>query len=170
MKRFFLSSLSARLARIKIARLSADGALDEGFNPNANGYVSNVAVQEDGQISSGSAAAPPAVNLNGGSGLVESVVAFPVALIAIGIWRQTHFGVTDNIGSATDTTDFDNDGLVNHIEFAFGLNPTNPASVNLPPLLENGSEVSLAFTTPSGVSGITYAAESSTTLHLEAGP
>ena len=102
--------------------------------------------------------------LNSGSGLVESVVAFPVALTAIGIWRQTHFGVTDNIGSAADTTDFDNDGLVNLIEFAFGLNPTDPASVDLPQLLENGSEVSLAFTTPSGVSGITYGAESSTTL------
>ena len=102
--------------------------------------------------------------LNSGSGLVESVVAFPVALTAIGIWRQTHFGITDNIGSAADTTDFDNDGLVNLIEFAFGLNPTNPASVNLPPLLENGSELSLAFITPAGVSGITYGAESSTTL------
>jgi uncharacterized delta-60 repeat protein len=36
--------------RNNIARLNADGTLDEGFNPNASGIVMCVAVQADGQI------------------------------------------------------------------------------------------------------------------------
>ena len=37
-------------ARNNIARLNADGTLDAGFNPNANGSVESVALQADGQI------------------------------------------------------------------------------------------------------------------------
>ncbi len=36
--------------RNHIARLNADGTLDTGFNPNANGDVYSVAVQADGKI------------------------------------------------------------------------------------------------------------------------
>jgi uncharacterized delta-60 repeat protein len=36
--------------RNNIARLNADGALDAGFNPNANSTVNSVAVQADGKI------------------------------------------------------------------------------------------------------------------------
>ena len=38
------------VARNNIARLNADGTLDAGFNPNANGDVRCVTVQADGQI------------------------------------------------------------------------------------------------------------------------
>ncbi|MBE2285889.1 MAG: IPT/TIG domain-containing protein [Prosthecobacter sp.] len=38
------------VVRNNIARLNADGTLDAGFNPNANGVVYSVAVQADGQI------------------------------------------------------------------------------------------------------------------------
>ncbi len=37
-------------ARNNIARLNADGTLDAGFNPNANGDVISIALQADGQI------------------------------------------------------------------------------------------------------------------------
>ena len=37
-------------ARSRIARVNADGSLDMGFNPNANGSVHSLAVQEDGKI------------------------------------------------------------------------------------------------------------------------
>ncbi len=37
-------------ARNRIARLNADGTLDTGFDPNANGDVYSVAVQADGKI------------------------------------------------------------------------------------------------------------------------
>ena len=38
------------VARNNIARLNADGSLDESFNPNANGPVRAVAIQPDGRI------------------------------------------------------------------------------------------------------------------------
>jgi len=36
--------------RQRIARLNADGSLDPGFDPHANGYVESVSVQADGKI------------------------------------------------------------------------------------------------------------------------
>ncbi|AKC82988.1 hypothetical protein IMCC26134_09730 [Verrucomicrobia bacterium IMCC26134] len=36
--------------RNRIARLNADGTLDEGFDPNANGTVSSLALQADGKV------------------------------------------------------------------------------------------------------------------------
>ncbi len=41
---------SSGTVRNRIARLHADGALDSGFNPNANAYVSTFAIQADGKI------------------------------------------------------------------------------------------------------------------------
>ena len=40
----------AGVARSRIARLSATGTLDAGFNPNANGIVNSMALQADGRI------------------------------------------------------------------------------------------------------------------------
>ena len=45
-----LSPPSAGQARNYIARLNADGTLDTGFNPNADGYVYSIALQADGKI------------------------------------------------------------------------------------------------------------------------
>ncbi|HRJ08969.1 MAG TPA: hypothetical protein PK490_05445 [Prosthecobacter sp.] len=39
-------------------------------------------------------------------------------------WRQQYFGTTANSGDAADGFDFDEDGLVNLLEWAAGLNPT----------------------------------------------
>ena len=38
------------IARNRIARLNADGTLDQIFDPNASGYVDTIALQEDGKI------------------------------------------------------------------------------------------------------------------------
>jgi hypothetical protein len=43
-------------------------------------------------------------------------------------WRQTHFGSSLNIGTAADTGDFDGDGVVNLLEFAFGTGPSSLGS------------------------------------------
>ncbi|MGL4401058.1 MAG: hypothetical protein ACRCXD_14405, partial [Luteolibacter sp.] len=66
---------------------------------------------------------------------------------------------------AADNFDFDHDGLVNLIEFAFGLDPklTN-SSTQLPQPSLSGGNSFFSFTPPDGVSGITYGAEWSTTL------
>ena len=76
-------------------------------------------------------------------------------------WRFTYFGNTANSGNGADTFDFDKDGLPNLIEYAFGLDPTNGSSVQLPqPQILEGQFVA-TFT---GVSGVTYSAEWSSTL------
>lgn len=43
-------------------------------------------------------------------------------------WRQIHFGSSLNIGTAADTGDFDGDGVVNLLEFAFGTGPSSLGS------------------------------------------
>lgn len=40
-------------------------------------------------------------------------------------WRVLYFGTTSNSGSAADSFDFDGDGLVNLMEWATGLSPTD---------------------------------------------
>jgi len=58
--------------------------------------------------------------------------SYLISLTALEAWRNTWFGTTSNSGNAADTFDFDNDGLANLLEFAFGLNPTHGDSLMLP--------------------------------------
>ncbi len=100
---------------------------------------------------------------NGSSSLIEQVATFSF-LTPLEMWRQSWFGTTANAGDAADTFDYDLDGLVNLVEYAFGLNPTSAGSAQLPPLQWSGGTPSYNFTQPDGISGITYGAEWSTTL------
>jgi len=79
-------------------------------------------------------------------------------------WRETHFQTPLNQGNAADTFDFDGDGLVNLIEFAFGLNPKQPDRGQLPQSQITGGNLVYRFTPPAGVSGIDYRAEWSPSL------
>lgn len=88
----------------------------------------------------------------------------PPPLTALETWRQTHFGTTAGTGSAANHADYDSDGLSNVIEFAFGLDPKNRASNSLPQGRVIGGNFVVSFPTPAGVSGVTYAAESSASL------
>jgi hypothetical protein len=85
-------------------------------------------------------------------------------LSAIETWRQTNFGTTANSGDAADDFDFDKDGLVNLIEFALGLNPKQNSAHLVPHGQIVGGNFTISFAQPAGVSGITYGAETSTTL------
>ena len=85
-------------------------------------------------------------------------------LTPIQVWRQNNFGTTANTGNAADDFDFDKDGLANLIEFALGLDPKQNSAHLLPHGQIAGGNFTLGFTQPGGVSGITYGAESSTTL------
>lgn len=80
------------------------------------------------------------------------------------LWRQTHFGSIQNSGDGADLNDYERDGLVNLVEFAFGLNPKQNSAGQLPQCQIIGPNYILFFNQPSGVSGITYGAEWSTTL------
>lgn len=85
-------------------------------------------------------------------------------LTPIEAWRQTNFGTTANSGNAADDFDFDKDGLVNLIEFALALDPKQNSPHLVPHGQIAGGNFTLSFAQPAGVSGITYGAESSTTL------
>ena len=74
-------------------------------------------------------------------------------------WRLAQFGSTENSGNGADLNDFDQDGLPNLIEYAFGLDPKKNSAAAMPVAQRIGNAWVLAFTQPSGVGGITYGAE-----------
>lgn len=82
-------------------------------------------------------------------------------------WRQTYFDNTANSGDGADLNDFDEDGIVNLIEFAFGLNPKQSSVGLLPKPQQIAGNLVVSFTQPSGVSGVTYGAKWSQTLASE---
>ncbi len=79
-------------------------------------------------------------------------------------WRKIHFGTTANTGSAANTFDFDQDGLVNLIEYAFALNPTTNSAGQVPQAERSGGNLFYQFTPPAGLGGINYGAEWSENL------
>lgn len=97
---------------------------------------------------------------------------FDVALVGTGVdtlnalqaWRQLHFGIIADSGNAANAFDFDNDGLVNILEFAFGQNPTLATSAQPPQVEISGGNIFYSFTEPPEICCITYGAEWSTTL------
>lgn len=74
-------------------------------------------------------------------------------------WRLLHFQSAANAGDASNQFDFDKDGLVNLVEYAFGLDPKNPGSAQIPQPLLSGGQLSINYTRPPGFSGITHGAE-----------
>jgi len=87
-----------------------------------------------------------------------------VPLSSIESWRQLYFGAPDNTGDGADLNDFDQDGIQNLLEFAFGLDPKQNSTGQIPTPQETGGNFVLAFTQPADVAGITYGAEWSETL------
>jgi len=71
-------------------------------------------------------------------------------LTPIESWRQGRFGTTDNTGNAADLFDHDLDGLVNLLEYAFGLNPTL-ITPTLPGLTREGGYLTMTITKQPGV-------------------
>lgn len=78
------------------------------------------------------------------------------------LWQVQYFGLSNP--NAAPLADMDKDGLINLMEFAFGLNPSHGGSLQLPAAQRVGGDFVISFPTPPGVSGITYGAEWSTTL------
>ena len=85
-------------------------------------------------------------------------------LTEIQTWRRLHFGTPDEMGDASDFSDPDFDGLTNRVEFAFGFHPLTAGTAVLPSWTRNGTEYVITFPQPSGVAGISYIGEWSTTL------
>lgn len=86
-------------------------------------------------------------------------------LTSLQLWRHGYWGTHASTGTTGDHADPDQDGLVNLIEYAFGLNPTTSTpATQIPAFVRQGETVSLNFTTPPGVSGVVYAVQTSTDL------
>ena len=79
-------------------------------------------------------------------------------------WRQSYFSSIVNDGIGGDFYDFDLDGIVNIVEFGFGLNPRLPGPPQIPQWQKIGGNYVVNFSTPGGVSGMSNGAEWSTTL------
>lgn len=83
---------------------------------------------------------------------------------ALESWRFQYFGTIEDIGNAANTADPEQDGIPNLVEFAFGLHPLQSNAGQLPKCVVSGGNLTIEFTEPGGVSGITYGAEHSTNL------
>ena len=103
------------------------------------------------------------ISYQGGTGN-DVIVTRQAVQTALEAWRQLNFGSSTNSGDAANDFDFDKDGLVNLIEFAFGLDPKSNSAHQIPQAQRVGNELVITFTPPAGVSGITYGAEASDTL------
>ena len=101
---------------------------------------------------------------NDGDEETFTITLFGVGLTSQERWRQIYFGSQGNSGDGADHVDFDSDGLVNLVEFAFGLDPTLNSAAQLPYAQRVGADFVLSFTQPNGVANVTYGAEWSTTL------
>lgn len=98
------------------------------------------------------------------SGLLRETGLFGRSPTALEQWRDQHFGTTLEEGAAGSTVDGDRDGLVNSLEFAFGLDPFKDSSGMLPAWNRVNGAYEVAFPTPVGVAGVIYGAEWSETL------
>ncbi|MBN8459767.1 MAG: VCBS repeat-containing protein [Verrucomicrobia bacterium] len=96
-------------------------------------------------------------------GWVDQVV-LPASSTPQETWRQTYFSTTSNTGTAADMADPDKDGVVNLLEYAFGLHPLQNSAHLVPKFQRSGSNLTVTFTQPVGITGITYGAEWSPTM------
>ena len=93
-------------------------------------------------------------------GVTTSIYTLTVIrLTALQAWRLNFFGTTANAGYAANIADYDSNGIPNLAKYAFGLDPTSPASRQLPQLGFSGNSFGFIFAEPSGISGIIYGAE-----------
>jgi alpha-tubulin suppressor-like RCC1 family protein len=80
-------------------------------------------------------------------------------------WRLTYFQTTDNAGKAADTATPQNDGILNLIKFATGMNPGLPGTMPGACTYSGGNLVFTYSRSKAAVSdGITFAVEWSDTL------
>jgi subtilisin-like proprotein convertase family protein len=100
-------------------------------------------------------------NATAGAAMTGTVTILDDDLSPLETWRQTHFGSPADSGDGADLNDFDHDGSVNLVEYAFGLDPKQPAVGQLPQWQWDGNSYLITF---SGLPGVTYAAEWSPTL------
>jgi len=84
---------------------------------------------------------------------------------AIEQWRLTHFGTTENTGTAADDFDANNDGEINLLEFATGQNPhANTRAITLLNATDDGLEFTYIRSKAAFEEGYGFSVEYSDTL------
>ena len=149
----------------EVSQVTFELSTDGGTSFAALGNASRVGNTADWQLSGlnlpagGMLRARGRIMGGGSSGMVEAMAVFGNFASPLTSWRQAYFGSPGNSGFGADAFDFDKDGLVNLIEYAFGLNPTVPDGGQLPQAQRAGGNLMVSFTQPAGVSGVTYGAD-----------
>jgi subtilisin-like proprotein convertase family protein len=100
-------------------------------------------------------------NATAGAELTTAVTIENVNLPPLEAWRVGHFGSTANSGDGADLNDFDHDGLVNLVEYGFGLDPKSNSAGQVPRPQRTGGEYVVEF---DGLAGVSYGADWSATL------
>lgn len=96
-----------------------------------------------------------------GFGPYQLVTATSSTITGYSSWVSTEYPTVT--GGATG--DFSHDGIANGLKYAFGLDPTvkNPPSA-IPQPVVSATSLSLSYTAPAGIAGVTYGAQWSTDL------
>ncbi len=86
-----------------------------------------------------------------------NIIITPPVVTGYAEWKALHFGsATVGTGSQDDP---DADDVPNLLEYAYGLNPNSSISRQIPPIQIANGKLSVTFTEPANISGITYGAE-----------
>ena len=96
----------------------------------------------------------------------DVVVTIVQPMTAAEIWRQIHFGTTENTGNAADSSDLNNDSETNLIEFATGQNPHAATRATTTLALPPGTDLDFTYTRNKAAldEGYTFTVEYSDTL------
>ena len=105
-----------------------------------------------------------AIGGNRGFSAIEDVILFGRQPTKIEQWRMDIFGSYTNQRTGADLVDADGDGVRNVMEYAFGLDPQNPNSAQVPAWTNDAAKFEIAFTPPANVEGMVYGVEWSPTM------
>lgn len=146
---FYADLATGRIFEFRLPQFSTtylpNGLTVHGFGEDANGELYALATKT---ASSGS------------GGIIYAITP----LSDLESWRLLHFNTTANTGNAANHFDYDQDGLVNMVEYAFGLDPKQAASLALPMPQFGSGNFGVTFSEPAGVSGVIYQAQWSADL------
>jgi uncharacterized delta-60 repeat protein len=152
-----------------LARLTAGGTLDASFGSQGGVIVplGNAGTEDDMRALTVQADGRILMAGFSGSGFNHdfAVARFEgISPVTLAGWRQTWFGSPDNSGDGANLFDFDKDGMVNLLEYAFGQNPALGSPSPLPSGKITGGNFVIHFNQPASVTGIVYGAEWSATM------